>query len=139
MITPVMFQLPSNRSLEEPWHSLFLTAYSLLFIIAFTLNSIMVFSARRKIRGMFFPSDLIDVHLWPFDAVLKDIIQWPQYFIDTINLLPTTYFLYRLFEVVRRTLIVLQSYQHQLTSPDNSVVSNETPELSGYICSAFVG
>ena len=88
---------------------------------------------------MFFPSDLIDVHLWPFDAVLKDIIQWPQYFIDTINLLPTTYFLYRLFEVVRRTLIVLQSYQHQLTSPDNSVVSNETPELSGYICSAFVG
>ena len=53
VIAPGMFQPPSNRSLEEPWHSLFLAAYSLIFIVAFTLNSIMVFSAKRKIRGMF--------------------------------------------------------------------------------------
>ena len=32
--------------------------------------------------------------------------------------------------------MVLQSYQ--LTNPNN-LVSNETPKLSGYICSAFVG
>ena len=41
----------SNRSLAPPWHAVFVVAYTIVFLVAITLNILMVLTACRKIRG----------------------------------------------------------------------------------------
>ena len=46
-----LLQYSSNRSIDDPWYSIFIAIYSVLFVVALTLNIIMAFSAIRKIKG----------------------------------------------------------------------------------------
>ena len=41
----------SNRSLAPPWHAIFVVAYTIVFLVAISLNILMVLTACRKIRG----------------------------------------------------------------------------------------
>ena len=41
----------SNRSLAPPWHAVFVVAYTVVFLVAISLNILMVLTASRKIRG----------------------------------------------------------------------------------------
>ena len=41
----------SNRSLGPPWHAVFVVAYTIVFLVAISLNILMVLTACRKIRG----------------------------------------------------------------------------------------